>query len=415
MHKMLSTPSSPATPSRTRARRPSKIDFSSSASSNAYHASIGTSSSRRSSRTSQASVPFSPMTPHQQLDKRQSTSLSIASDGIYDALAEAENMGNLADELAGVWDEDGAEEPGSSFLEGLREGSVDPSSLRDDRSPTTPSRKPVLDDPIYSPTRSAGNAKRKIFRRHKKGQSRHEDSDHGEASDVEEVEDVDGMPPGLAREMAKIETLARQGLDDESVSEARGVIPRMMAGLKDLGPQASIENGATRIITAYTSVANHRAQKTRQICLLAQSLLLDIYPTLPDEEIDDLISELELLIQYAQLPPGPSALQSLQMLVANTSDLTHSLRSLSDTMQESRQAASAASRRLKNARDLVVELQQEEAAREEGIRYLEKGGWDGRIRQREAQKLCGDVVAGFETTCDAWRYRLFGTLSTELV
>jgi hypothetical protein len=412
MHKMPSIPSSPVTPSRTRARRPSNLDFSSSASSNPYHASIGTSSSRRSSRTSQASVPFSPMTPHQQIDKRQSASLSIASDGIYDALTEGENMGNLADELADAWDEDGPEEPGSSFLEGLREGSVDPSALRDDRSPTTPSRKPVLDDPMYSPTRSAGNVKRNISRGHKRGQSRYEDSDHGEPSDVE---DVNGWPPGLAREMANIEALARPGLNGDPVSEAGGVVSRTMAGLKDLGPQASIENGATRIITAYTSVANHRTQKTREICLLAQSLLQDIYPTLPDEEIDSLISELELLIQYAQLPPGPSALQSLQMLVANTSDLAHSLRSLSDTIQEARQAASAASRRLKNARDFVMELQQADEAREEGIRYLEKGGWDGRIRQREAHRLCGDVVAGFETTCDAWRYRLFGTLSTELV
>jgi hypothetical protein len=352
------------------------------------------------------------MTPHQQLDKRQSAALSVASDGLYDALPEGENVGNLADELAGAWDEDGAEEPGSSFLEGLREGSVDPSSLHDDRSPTTPSRKQVFDDPIYSPTRSAGNVKRNTYRRHKRGESRHDDSDHCKGFDGE---DVDGISLGLAREMANIEAFARQGLNGDSVSEAGGVISRTMAGLKDLGPQASIENGATRLLTAYTSVASHRTQNTRQIFLLAQSLLLDIYPTLSDEEIDNLISELELLIQYAQLPPGPSALQSLQTLVANTSDLTHCLRSLSDTIQESRQAASAASRRLKNARDFVMELQQEEQVREESIGYLEKGGWDRRIRQREAQRLCGDVVAGFETTCDAWRYRLFGTLSTELV
>lgn len=330
-------------------------------------------------------------------------------------------MDNLADELADAWDENGEEEPGSSFLDGLREGSIEPVSLHDEicsgnnvefhsvRSPTTPVRKPGVDDSC-SPTRSAGNIRKSTSRQHREDESRCNGLNYTDDSDVEEAEVIS---PALARQMTNIEALARQCLNDDSVSEAGGVVLRTTVALQDLGPQSSIENGVTRMTTAYMSVASHRTQKTREIYSLAHSLLLDRYPNLAEVEIDGLIAELDMLLDHLQLPSGPSPLQSLQSLIAGTADLAHSLRSLTDMIQESKQAASAASRRLRNAKDVVMELQQEEEAREEGIRYLEKGDWDRRLRDREARCLCADVVAGFETTFDAWRYRLFGTLSTE--
>ncbi|ERF74463.1 hypothetical protein EPUS_03901 [Endocarpon pusillum Z07020] len=401
------------------------VEPPSSASSNQYYASNGTSSSRRSSRTSQTSIPYFPTTPRHSLGKRDSASLSIASDGLYGELGEGEDMDNLADELADAWDENGEEEPGSSFLDGLREGSAEPLSLHDEicsgnnvgspefhsvRSPTTPLRKPVVDDPLGSPTRSAGNIRRSTSLQHREDESRCMGSNYADDSDLEEAKVIS---PALARQMTNIEALARQCLNDDSVSEAGGVVLRTTLALQDLGPQSSIENGVTRMTTAYTSIAMHRTQKTREIYSVAHSLLLDRYPNLAEEDIGGLIAELDILLEYLQLPSGPSPLQSLHSLIAGTADLAHSLRSLTDMIQESKQAASAASRRLKNAKDVVMELQQEEEAREEGIRYLEEGDWDRRIRDREAECLCGDVVAGFETTFDAWRYRLFGTLSTE--
>ena len=365
------------------------------------------------------------MTPRQQRDRRNSGALSITSDGLCDVLGEDDSMENLADELADDWDQCGGEETGSSFLQGLREGSVDPVSLHDEmcngdrcdhsgidtgKSPTTSVRNPGVDDSMCSPAPLAGTMKMNTPRRHRRGESRYK----GSGNEIHfDLGGDGGISPALVREMANIEALARLGLDDDSVSEAGGVISRTTTALKDLGAQASIENGATRMITAYTSVASHRVHKTGEIFLLAHSLLLDRYPSLSDEEIDNLICELDLVIRSLQSPCGPSPVQSLRILVANTTDLTHSLRSLSDMIQESRQSAAAASRRLKNARDFLMELQQEEEAREEGIRYLDQGDWDQRICQREAQALCGDIVAGFETTCDAWRYRLFGTLSTD--
>lgn len=61
---------------------------------------------------------------------------------------------------------------------------------------------------------------------------------------------------------------------------------------------------------------------------------------------------------------------SLQALVSQTADITASLRSLGDTLYESRQLTSTASRRLRSARELVADLRREEESREEGSRWI---------------------------------------------
>lgn len=59
-------------------------------------------------------------------------------------------------------------------------------------------------------------------------------------------------------------------------------------------------------------------------------------------------------------------------------------------------------------RELVAEMRREEEGREEGTRWIEKGEWDRRLQEREAGRVCGDVVSGFEAVCGEWRARLFG-------
>ncbi|GAB1204113.1 hypothetical protein APSETT445_002762 [Aspergillus pseudonomiae] len=86
---------------------------------------------------------------------------------------------------------------------------------------------------------------------------------------------------------------------------------------------------------------------------------------------------------------------------------------MSDTLYESRQLTATASRRLRSARELVSELRREEESREEGTRWIEKGDWDRRLRDREAGRECGDVVSGFEAVCGEWRERLFGAAGAE--
>lgn len=110
-------------------------------------------------------------------------------------------------------------------------------------------------------------------------------------------------------------------------------------------------------------------------------------------------------------PSQASALNplvSLQALISQTSDISLSLRGLSDTLYESRQLTSTASRRLRSARELVADLRREEESREEGSRWIERGEWDSRLKDREAAKVCRDVVSGFEAVCGEWREKLFG-------
>ena len=57
---------------------------------------------------------------------------------------------------------------------------------------------------------------------------------------------------------------------------------------------------------------------------------------------------------------------------------------------------------------MVAELRRDEEGLEEGSRWLERGDWDRRLKDREAGRVCGDVVSGFEAVCGEWRERLFG-------
>lgn len=106
-------------------------------------------------------------------------------------------------------------------------------------------------------------------------------------------------------------------------------------------------------------------------------------------------------------------LLSLQALLGQTSDLTLTLRTLSDTLHESRQLTSTASRRLRSARELVAEIKREDEDREEGHRWIESGQWDRKLKEREAGRVCGEVVSGFEAVCGEWRRKLFGATATE--
>lgn len=117
---------------------------------------------------------------------------------------------------------------------------------------------------------------------------------------------------------------------------------------------------------------------------------------------------LPMLLTLTDLMPRPSApaLQSLASLHTLTADLAQTLNYLSDTLHMSRQTTQAAARRLRAARELVAELRREEELREEGERWLARGGWADRLARRECARACGDVVGGFEQVCESWRQHL---------
>lgn len=63
----------------------------------------------------------------------------------------------------------------------------------------------------------------------------------------------------------------------------------------------------------------------------------------------------------------------------------------------------------------MAEWKRESEVREEGVRWIERGGWEERLKGREAGRTCERVVGGFEEVCERWRERLVGQLGVEVV
>ncbi|PLB45083.1 hypothetical protein P170DRAFT_416002 [Aspergillus steynii IBT 23096] len=337
-------------------------------------------------------------------------------------------LGNLADELADAWEE---EEGGYGYASGQEMEHVPGASQRPDRSDTEDEYHMANRTPSsgYSSERGSLHPPRPKTRnganRHRRHESHYDGSDYGNESDLEEAD----ISPSLESQMAEIESLARRGIENNG-SENDHVIQRAVEALRDLGGQSGIENNAMRLITAHSSITSHLTHQTRTLQTLTHPLLFSPFPILSSDAIDALIPLIDddLLPNLPYPFPDPSRsrpdtpsqtstldpLVSLQTLVSQTSDITLSLRGLSDTLYESRQLTSTASRRLRSARELVAELRREEEGREEGTRWIERGDWDRRLKDREAGRECGDVVSGFEAICGEWRERLFGAAGAEV-
>jgi hypothetical protein len=165
-------------------------------------------------------------------------------------------LGNLADELGELYDDDDEEVAEGEFGDEL-EGPMDESNIGmavdHDGSAGAGSavnvngvRDSGVAMPSSSPSAQSGDrlspqnvAK---VRRHARQRSLYDGSDYGDDSDLESNE---GISPGLESRMAAIESLARRGIE-ENGSLNDGVVKRVADQLKDLGSQSGIENGATR-------------------------------------------------------------------------------------------------------------------------------------------------------------------------
>lgn len=166
-----------------------------------------------------------------------------SSNGFSTTIESGNGLGNLADELAEAWDEDGeGEHTEGAFSENtdLRNGHNAPSTppnLEVNKSMSNgiaSSPLPQQSEHSLSPTKPSFRTK------HRRITSQYDGSDYG--SDPEETE---GISPSLEARMAAIEHLARRGTEANG-SEADTVIQRVAESLKDLGSQAGVENGASR-------------------------------------------------------------------------------------------------------------------------------------------------------------------------
>ena len=220
---------SPRTPNRR--RRLSSIDTAYSPTSPHVNGYSRPPHSRKSSLSSMQS----PSTPRPMSSHSRNGDFG-SSGGFISTVDSGNGLGNLADELAEAWDEEGEEEHSGIQMNGYNTPSIPPPfEVEDSKSNgITSSPLPQQSEHSLSPTKPSFRTK------HRRKNSQYDGSDYG--SDPEETE---GISPSLEARMAAIEHLARRGTEANG-SDADTVLQRVAESLKDLGSQAGVENGASR-------------------------------------------------------------------------------------------------------------------------------------------------------------------------
>ena len=162
---------------------------------------------------------------------------------------------------------------------------------------------------------------------------------------------------------------------------------------------------ACRLINTHAALTAHLASQARILQALAHPIMSPLALPPETELIEELLPLLATLL--ISLPsPTANCLTSLHGLRALTSDLQSTLTYLSDTIYMTRQTTTSAIRKLRMTTEMVVEMRRESEVRDEAIRWIEKGGWERRLGERECKRVCGDVIGGFEEFCQTWRQRL---------
>ena len=241
--------SSPSTPTRHYQSSSSPVDLSFTSAipqSNAYSAKPP-SSSRRSSRCSLAS-PFTP----RPISSHDRSGYFESSNGFDDRvdLLNSNGLGNLADELAEVFDgedENGLEDCAPETLYAPAK-TIDHDQLKENEHPISRdgNRKGPANPP--SPIRhdtselSLSPPIESLNSRHTRTYSQYVASDCGDDSGLE---DAHAISPSLEARLAAVEGLVRRSTEANG-SDADEIVQRVADSLKDLGSQAGVENGATR-------------------------------------------------------------------------------------------------------------------------------------------------------------------------
>ncbi|KAF2868023.1 hypothetical protein BDV95DRAFT_501888 [Massariosphaeria phaeospora] len=326
-------------------------------------------------------------------------------------------LGNLADELGDVWDEEddagegdfGDElEPSQQDVSDIgvaldHDGStgktlsqaVIPNDVRDSGVAMQPSS-PMGESKFALSPQAAAKA-----RKHQRQRSLYDGSDYGDDSDLEPYQ---GISPGLEARMAGIESLARRGME-ENGSASDQVVKRVVEQLRDLGSQTSIENGATRLKTAHDALTTHLNHQSRTLTSLTASFSgpRAIFP-----DIETIETLLPLITSTLELIPhsSPDPLYSISQLTMSNRELLQHLSNVSDSLHMGRQVTTNATRRLRNSKDQLAEWKRDTELSDQGTRWIEKGDWDRRLREREAQKECKSVLQGFEQMFGMYREKL---------
>jgi len=206
-------------------------------------------SSRRQSYRRRSSG-YSPITPRRLSQEFEHGSPAQNMDGGGDG-----GLGNLADELGDVWDDEEEEADGEYYddMEMPRE-EIDSIGVAVDHDGSTGAESTVnvngardsgVAIPSSSPAASTLSPQSAAkSKRHQRQRSLYDGSDYGDDSDLEAN---DGISPALEARMAAIESLARRGIEDNG-SATDGIVKRLTEQLRDLGSQIGIESGTTRFV-----------------------------------------------------------------------------------------------------------------------------------------------------------------------
>ncbi|KAK4507314.1 hypothetical protein PRZ48_001049 [Zasmidium cellare] len=215
----------------------------------------------------------------------------------------------------------------------------------------------------------------------------------------EEEEDEERFSPDLEDLM---NTIAR--MTSYTSTSEDPLIPRTIGLLQDLGNQTSLEAAAQRLTTSTNSLTSHLTTQTKNLQTLAQSL----YPMFAfSAPLDPAIIEETLPLADALLKDIPQPdmvpVQKLQKLDRETADVIHALSQITDTLQMGKQNTNAAARHLRTTQTMVLELRQERERAELARHELEKSDWDEKLKNRWCGAECKDIISGFEDRCNALR------------
>ncbi|PNS15327.1 hypothetical protein CAC42_2662 [Sphaceloma murrayae] len=173
---------------------------------------------------------------------------------------------------------------------------------------------------------------------------------------------------------------------------------RTLTALRDLSNQTTVEMLTHRLTTSTSSTSASLATQAKALQSATSALFspVSFSAVLSPEDIDDLLLLCATLSRNLPLP-DPQPLQQLIKLTRDTTDLQSALSGLLDSLQMSKQVATNAARALKVTTSMVDDLRRERERADEGIFWIDNGGWDGKLASRWAAGECRSVLEGFET------------------
>jgi len=321
---------------------------------------------------------------------------------------------NLADELADVWDDyDGYEEeepsetgtssvydfdeallPASPFkvdVRRTRDSGIDVSCSADStpsktRSPKgTTSRKPS--------TKLVSESPSQVLRERSRNSERF--SHEGKEDDAWRVIEV--LLSDIARLMPAEIASSEEALDNT------------LERVRTLGDQTGVEMQASRFACSQDALATRLIDHVKSLQPLTYATIVPLIQGVSESSYEEIHS---LVVSTITTIPRPraSALPLLVQLNKISRDLVETLTHLSDSIHMSRQTADAATRRLKSVKELAAEMSRDVSAIEESRRWIETGDCQTKLASRESGAACQEVLSGFETLCNEWREKLFGSV-----